>query len=153
VKYTILIVIGLVSFSFLGCSTHNLHKQESKRLLAKPKVKKSFPKVQKISSKEKSSTKQKKKIVNDYKTTIDKNIAKSKDKKRQLAILKAKKEKLLNELKLLQEQYSDSKDKALLNKKRALITKELNQIKKEYEDLESKVVVVNYSQSKSKKKD
>jgi predicted nucleic acid-binding Zn-ribbon protein len=152
-KYTILIVVGLLSIGFLGCSTHTVKKKESQPLLAKPKVKKSTKKVQKISSKTKSSAIQKKKIINDYKTTIDKNVAKSKDKQKQLATLKAKREKLLAELKLLQENYSKSKDKTLLNKKRAEITDELNKLKKEYEALKSKVVVVNYTEKTSKKKD
>ena len=117
------------------------------------KVKQSVPKVQKSSPKLTSPHKQEKKIINDYKRTIYKNVAKSKDKEKKLAILKTKKEKLLKEMQKVQASYSETKDKTILNKKRAKITKELNRIQKEYEELNSKVVVVNYTQKKNKSKE
>ncbi|WP_457743817.1 hypothetical protein [Sulfurimonas sp.] len=130
-RYTIMTIIGLLIFGFLGCATHHVKTDKSKKLLEKPQ----------------------KKIINDYKTTIYKNVAKSKDKKKKLAMLKKKKEKLLNRLKLLQESYPLSKDKTSLNKQRSKITKELTRIQKEYKELESKVVVVNYTKNKNIKKD
>jgi hypothetical protein len=143
-KYSIVMVTGVLLLSFLGCSEHKeVEPKKSLHIAKKSKVKKSSSKIKNNH----------KKITNDYKSTIDKNITMSKSKQKKLAALKAKREKLLNEMKLLQAEYPTSKNKTALNQKRAKITKELNRIQKEYEALESKVVVVNYVEKKNKTKE
>jgi len=140
-KYTIIIVTGFFLLSILGCSSHKeIELKKSQILAKKPPSKKS--KVKKISSKVKAKQ--------SYKSVIDKNIAMSKEKKKKLALLKAKKEMLLQEMKSLQTNYSQSKDQTLLQKKREKIIQEINRIDKEYKALEAKVVVVNYRDKESK---
>jgi hypothetical protein len=147
-KQSLSLLTGLLLFSFLGCSTHNVQQQKSTSTVEKSKVKKSLSKEKQSPPKKVKSPQQKeKKIIDDYQSTIYENIAKSKAKKKQLEILELKKEKLLQEMEVARAEFAKTEDKKSFIKKRDEITKKLNRITKEYEALKSQNEIINYSQT------